>query len=98
MNVDFLTVVISLCRRYIFNLQAKCGANIFATSRFIPEITEKFDRRTWLEIRASDHDVRKYLNGRILQPERKLLKTNCEEIKSAIAKAVDGMYVASHVV
>src|SRR4029077_5642236 len=82
----------------IFNLQAKCGANIFATSRFIPEITEKFNRKTWLEIRASDDDVRKYLDGRILQSERKLLKANCEEIKTAIAKAVDGMYVTPHVV
>ncbi|RYP77344.1 hypothetical protein DL771_001139 [Monosporascus sp. 5C6A] len=26
----------------VFNLQANCGANIFATSRFIPEIQERF--------------------------------------------------------
>jgi Cdc6-like AAA superfamily ATPase len=82
----------------ILNIQAKYGANIFATSRFIPDITEKFNRRTWLEIRATDHDVRKYLDGRILQSGRKLLTTNCEEIKPAIAKAVDGMYVTSPVV
>jgi Cdc6-like AAA superfamily ATPase len=82
----------------IFSLQVRCGANIFATSRFIPEIIEKFNGRAWLEIRASDHDVRTYLDGRIIQSERKLLKTHCEEIKTAIAKAVDGMYVTSPVV
>lgn len=27
----------------IFNLQAKCQARLFAPSRFIPEITEKFN-------------------------------------------------------
>jgi hypothetical protein len=89
------------CHRFmpvIFSLQVKCGTNIFATSRFIPEITEKFNGRTWLEIRASDDDVRKYLDGRIVQSERKLLKSHCEEVKSAIAKAVDGMYVTSPVV
>jgi hypothetical protein len=82
----------------IFSLQVKCGVNIFATSRFLPEITEKFHRRTWLEIRASDHDVRKYLDGRISQSEKNLLKIHHEEIRNEIANAVDGMYVASHVV
>jgi Cdc6-like AAA superfamily ATPase len=79
----------------IFSLQVECGANIFATSRFIPEITEKFNGRTSLEIRASDHDVRKYLDGRISQSEKNLLKIHREEIKTEIANAVDGMYVTS---
>jgi hypothetical protein len=77
----------------IFNLQAKCGAKLFITSRFIPEITEKFKGHTSLEIRAHDEDVRKYLEGRILRSDRKLLKTFHEEIKTKITKAVDGMYV-----
>jgi hypothetical protein len=47
----------------IFNLQAKSRANIFATSRFIPEITERFAGSMLLEIRASEHDVRKYVDG-----------------------------------
>jgi Cdc6-like AAA superfamily ATPase len=39
----------------IFGLQAECGANIFATSRFnIPEIMTQFNNGTSLEIRAHD--------------------------------------------
>ena len=82
----------------IFNLQAKCGANVFATSRFIPEITEKFEGSISLEIRASEQDVRRYVDGHISHlssfvgrdPDLR------EEIKTKIAKAVDGMYVANY--
>ena len=81
----------------IFNLQVKYGTNIFATSRFIPEITEKFNGSTLLEIRARDEDVRKYLDGRISQSESKFLKSYHEEIKAEITKAVDGMYVPSYI-
>jgi Cdc6-like AAA superfamily ATPase len=77
----------------IFTLQQKCQVNIFATSRFILEVTEKFKGKTSLEIRANDEDVQKYLEGRILLSDRKLLKTFHEEIKTKITKAVDGMYV-----
>ena len=77
----------------IFNLQVKYGANIFATSRFIPEITEKFNGSTLLEIRARGEDVQKYLDGRISQSESKFLKSCHKEINTEITKAVDGMYV-----
>jgi hypothetical protein len=82
----------------IFNLQVKYCTNIFATSRFIPEITEKFNGSTLLEIRARDEDVRKYLDGCISQSESKFLKSYHEEIKAGITKVVDGMYVPSHIV
>jgi Cdc6-like AAA superfamily ATPase len=49
--------------RDIFNLQAKTGVNVFATSRFIQEIENQFNRSIKLEIRASDADVQKYLDG-----------------------------------
>jgi Cdc6-like AAA superfamily ATPase len=79
----------------IFNLQVRSGANIFATSRFIPDITEKFQGSISLEIRASDEDMQRYLDGRILESESVVLKTSREEIKAEIMKAVDGMYVPS---
>jgi Cdc6-like AAA superfamily ATPase len=75
----------------IFSLQQKCKVNIFATSRFILEVTEKFKEHTRLEIRAHDEDVQKYLEGRILWSDRKFLKTFHKEIKTKITKAVDGM-------
>jgi Cdc6-like AAA superfamily ATPase len=81
----------------IFSLQAKHGANLFTTSRFIPEITEKFQSSISLEIRASIEDVRRYLDGCMSQlPE--FVRCNHdlqEEIKVEIVKAVDGMYVAT---
>jgi hypothetical protein len=47
----------------VVNLQAKYQANLFATSRFIPEITEKFEGSIVLEIRATAEDVRRYIDG-----------------------------------
>lgn len=79
----------------IFNIQAKSRANFFATSRFIPEITERFEGSKTLEIRASEHDVRKYVDGHISRlPSFVSRNPNLqEEIKAEIVKAVDGMYV-----
>ena len=81
----------------IFSLQAKCGINVFATSRFIPEITGKFNGSTSLEIRASKEDVRKYLDGQVVRLPG-FVRCNQElqdEIMTEIIRLVDGMYVAS---
>ncbi|GKZ74668.1 hypothetical protein AnigIFM50267_001157 [Aspergillus niger] len=75
------------------NFQATCGGNILATSRFIPQITEKFKKCMTLEIRAHDQDVQKYLRSRILQCESRLLASHSEEIQTEITKAVDGMFL-----
>jgi hypothetical protein len=81
----------------LFSLQTNCAANIFATSRFVPEITGKFRRSMSLEIRASKDDVKRYLDGHIgelasfVQENRQLQ----EEIKTGISEAVDGMYASS---
>jgi Cdc6-like AAA superfamily ATPase len=75
----------------IFSLQTKTRANLFATSRFIPDIIERFHGSTTFEICAHDEDVRQYLDGRISQSGQKLLETHREEIKTEITKAVDGM-------
>jgi hypothetical protein len=75
----------------IFHLQAICGANVFATSRFIPHISERFNGNMRLEIRACDQDVQKYLEGRIVQSESTLLLSHSEEIQKGITKVVDGM-------
>jgi Cdc6-like AAA superfamily ATPase len=77
------------------NLQTKTSANFFATSRFIPEIMNMFEGGISLEIRASDEDVMRYLDGHMLRlpscvPRGLALQ---EEIKTEIIKAVDGMYV-----
>lgn len=79
----------------IFNLQAQCRANLFATSRFNLEIIDKFKSSVSLEIRASREDVRRYVQGHMGQllsvvRENQSLQ---EEIMTGIPDAVDGMYV-----
>lgn len=75
----------------IFNLQTKTRTNIFATSRYIPDIIERFHGSTTFEICAHDEDVRQYLDSRISQSGQKLLETHREEIKTGITQAVVGM-------
>jgi len=75
----------------VLRLEEKLHANVFATSRFIPEVGERFKQATTYEIRAHDEDVRQYLEGRISQSGQKSLQTHREEIKTVITNAVDGM-------
>ncbi|TGO25475.1 hypothetical protein BPAE_0079g00220 [Botrytis paeoniae] len=79
----------------IFDIQETCQLSFFATSRHIPDIEERFDSSLRLEIRASDKDVERYLDGRISQlPEYVRKSTDLQnEVKTAIIKAVDGMFV-----
>ncbi|KAL6406243.1 hypothetical protein AUP68_10413 [Ilyonectria robusta] len=79
----------------LFNLQTRHGTNIFATSRFIPEIMDRFETSLSIEIHASPDDVARYLEGHVgqlpsfVQQDRQLQ----EEITTGISEAVDGMYV-----
>ncbi len=84
----------------ISNLQAITRANLFATSRFVPEIVKELEGSVTLEIRASDEDVRRYLDGHMTQlPSFVLRSPDLQtEIKTEIVKAVDGMYVTSHAI
>jgi predicted ATPase len=83
----------------LFSLQARTGANLLATSRFIPEIEREFTgRSTKLEISASDDDLQTYLHGQMLRlPSFVSHSADLQnEVKTAIIKAVDGMYVPLH--
>ncbi|EFZ02978.2 Nucleoside phosphorylase domain protein [Metarhizium robertsii ARSEF 23] len=91
----------------MINLQANCGTSVFATSRFLPDITEKFNNKSSLhfigskqiEIRADIEDIKKYLDGHMHQlpnvvqnsPQLQL------EIKTRIAEAVDGMFLLAKI-
>ncbi|KAF3207634.1 hypothetical protein TWF106_011653 [Orbilia oligospora] len=83
----------------LFHLHDKYGVNIFATSRFIPEITKIFEcetmpeSRATVEIRAHDEDVRNYLDGQISQLGDNLLEEYREHIKTEIANAARGMFL-----
>jgi Cdc6-like AAA superfamily ATPase len=80
----------------IFSLQTKCRSNIFATSRFMPDIVERFDNEMRLEIRASNQDMKIYLDGHMSQLPGFVLRSSKlqDEIKAEIIKAADGMYAA----
>ncbi|CZR65951.1 uncharacterized protein PAC_15851 [Phialocephala subalpina] len=81
----------------LFNLQAKVGKNVLVTSRFIPEITDKFIGRTLLEIRASEEDIRRYLSGHMSHLPAFVERSPDlqEEIITDIINATVGMYVDS---
>jgi hypothetical protein len=69
------------------------------TSRFIQEVKEKFEESIPLEIRASEQDVRRYVNGHISHLPSFVGRSLDlqEEIKTKSVKAVDGMYMSLHV-
>lgn len=81
----------------LFKVQTSSGANLLITSRFIPEIVERFNGELSLEIRANEDDIRRYLNSHMSHLPAFVQRTSDleEEIKSRIVKAVDGMYVYS---
>ncbi|KAH7231109.1 hypothetical protein BKA59DRAFT_409338, partial [Fusarium tricinctum] len=83
----------------LFNLQTRHGTNIFATSRFIPEIVGCFKGDITLEIRASSDDVERYLEGHMGQLPSFINQNRQfqEEIKSGISKAVDGMILLAQI-
>ena len=87
------------CRKRLlsemFSLQANHGVNLFVTSRFIPEITTKFQGNISFEIRASKEDIGRYLETHMkhLTPFDDWSQQLQDEIKVEISDAVDGMYV-----
>ncbi|KAI0428831.1 hypothetical protein F5Y09DRAFT_275147 [Xylaria sp. FL1042] len=79
----------------VFDLQAKTGANIFATSRHIPDITEQFQGSLSIEIRATEDDIRKYLCDHLSELPKCITKQPDlqNEITTSITKAVNGMFL-----
>lgn len=84
----------------IFRLQNDTKTNFFATSRFIPEVTEKFKTSKSIEIRANEDDVRTYVHDQIERGKMEHLSSLVmnkpglkEDIIRGISDAVDGMYV-----
>ena len=79
----------------LFNIQDKTATNIFITSRGIPDIERDLETRsTRLEIRASNEDLEKYLDGHMPKLPSFVSRSADlqKETKAAIITAVDGMY------
>ncbi len=79
----------------LFSLRVKCWVNLFVTSRPISSIEKEFKGDTVLEIRASEEDVRTYLDGHMFRLPGFVVRSVelQQEIKTDIIKAVDGMHV-----
>jgi hypothetical protein len=80
----------------ILTLQTEYRANLFTTSRSIPDITERFREAITLEVRANSDDVRSYLDSHISQLPGFVIRSPelQEEIKSKIVDSVGGMCVS----
>jgi hypothetical protein len=78
----------------VFNLQAECKANLFATSRFIPDIMKTFEGNVSLKICARNEDVERFVAGHMSQlPSFVFHHLDLQhEIKVTISKAANGMY------
>lgn len=84
----------------VFDLQKLEAVNILATSRFIPDIVERFAGSASLEIHATKEDVKIYLENHMdllprFVPQNSMIR---EEIASTISDVVDGMYVETYYV
>ena len=79
-------------------LQTKCHVNLLCTSRFIPEITERFKTAYQLEIQADENDVRTYINENMYQLPGFVRKSaELQELTiQKIVNAVRGMSVTLH--
>jgi hypothetical protein len=75
------------------DLQTKTNVRLLFTSRFIPEITEKFRSDLTVEVRASEEDVKQFIEGQISRLPN-CIKRDDElrrAVQSKIVEAVDGM-------
>ncbi|UKZ82599.1 hypothetical protein TrVFT333_010392 [Trichoderma virens FT-333] len=88
----------------MFFLQERTKANIFATSRFIPQITEKFKNCKSIEIRATKGDVQVYVRDQLKSGHMEHLPSLIEskpalkeEIIRGISDAVDGMFLLAKI-
>ncbi|KAK2804620.1 hypothetical protein FQN51_001821 [Onygenales sp. PD_10] len=84
----------------IFQLQKEVNANLFVTSRHIPDIQMEFDSHgsSNLEISAADQDVERYLVGHMFQLPSFVKASDSlqQDIVTQIMDTVDGMFLLAH--
>ncbi|KAH6971480.1 nucleoside phosphorylase, partial [Ilyonectria sp. MPI-CAGE-AT-0026] len=81
--------------RELFNLRDKCGAHVFATSRFMPDIVDQFRGCSTLEIRANTNDIKKYLEENMTDLSI-AMSPGCQlwdDIINEITDAASGMFL-----
>jgi hypothetical protein len=75
------------------DLQMSTNVQLLFTSRFIPEITEKFRLDPVLEVRAREEDVKQFVAGQILRLPNCIKRDDelVRMVQSKIVEAIDGM-------
>ena len=87
-----------LTQLFSIKANASCCMNIFATSRALPEIVDRFKDGIVLEIRATEQDVDRYVTAHMSSlPSfvRHNLKLQ-EEVRTELARYFDGMYGSNY--
>lgn len=74
-------------------LQEEANLRVFITSRSIPEITERFEPESMLEIRASREDLQQYLDHVSWRAWIRRDENLTAQIKNGVADAADGMFL-----
>ncbi|KAH8694435.1 hypothetical protein BGZ61DRAFT_352599, partial [Ilyonectria robusta] len=79
----------------IFDLQAKYNVKLFATSRWVAEIVEKFEGSLTLPIRATDGDLKIYLDDRMKRLQSFIVYDPALQMKieARISDRADGMFL-----
>ncbi|RSM12118.1 hypothetical protein CEP52_002630 [Fusarium oligoseptatum] len=82
----------------VMKLQTALSANVLCTSRPIPNIEAWFPEAVSIKVRASEHDVRKYLDGQIERLPGFVARSPelQEQVKKQIVQVVDGMFLLAH--
>lgn len=75
------------------DLQGRTDLRLMGTSRFIPDITEKFRTGPTLEVRASDEDIKRFVAGQTYRLPGCIQHENALQslVKDKVVEAVDGM-------
>ncbi|KAH7123246.1 hypothetical protein B0J13DRAFT_484543, partial [Dactylonectria estremocensis] len=79
----------------VFQLQAQCLVNFFATSRPTPDILETFVQYPSFEVRANEQDVLKYLDAHMSESPVFVIQSPelQHQIKDGILQAMDGSFL-----
>jgi hypothetical protein len=74
-------------------LQAVTDLRLMVTSRFIPDIVDKFIGALTLEVRASEEDVKRFVTGQIYRLPQCIQRDSAlhDMVQNKVAEAVDGM-------
>ena len=74
-------------------LQARIDVQLLFTSRFIPDITQKFQLNPILEVRASEEDVRRFVAGQMSRLPNCIQRNDelTRAVQNKIVEAVNGI-------